>query len=1616
MRANLAALDVLRTIRREGRAASADEQAVLARWSAWGSVPGVFDPADEGWAELRGRLAATLDDEEWRAAERTTLNAHYTPLTLAEQVWSTVVRLGFDGGRVLEPGCGAGTFLGSAPIDLDVELVGIELDPVTAAVAQALYPHATIRAEGFEDSRLPEGSFDVAIGNVPFAAVALHDPVHNRAGHSVHNHFLIKSLHLTRRGGLVACFTSRFTLDAEGPGARREIAELADLLGAVRLPRGAFRAVAGTDTVIDLVILRRREASRERGGVDFERAVEVTTSDGAVTINEVFAANPHWVVGELSVVDGQYREHDLTVRPRAGESFVDGVGAALDDIVGRAMAAGLTVSARPDTRSEPDRARVSAVPGVKPPPWHKEGSLLATGAGFARIVGGEPQPFEPTPANGAAELRSLVALRDTVFELLEEQARSWDDGSTDSLRGRLNRQYDNYVRKYGPLNRFSLARAGRTDPETGEERHRRVFPRMGGFRHDPDLYAVLALEHFDAESGVAAKAAIFDHRVVAPREARLGADSVEDALSICLDMLGRPDLAEVARLLGVDRSTARSRLGELVYDDPVTGSLVAAAAYLSGDVRTKLAQARAAADGDARYAVNVAALEAVHPLDLTPAEIDARLGATWIEADDVADFVREVLDLREVEVEYVPLTATWTLSARGGVRKNVATTSEWGTGRADALHLVEALCNQRVVSVYDKLDDGRLVRNVAETVAAREKAEALSDRFAAWVWEDPQRAKRLAAVYNERFNSLVRRSYDGSHLTFPGLSTAFRPHPHQRDAVWRILCEPTSGLFHAVGAGKTAVMAMAAMEQRRLGLVSKPACVVPNHMLEQVSREVLQLYPQARLLVADKDDVRLAARNEFAARCATGDWDLIVLTHSSFARLPVSEGSRERFLTDRIDQFRQALEVSERGTGLSVKRLQRAILRHLQRHKALLAEHRKDDGITFEATGIDYLLIDEAHFYKNLEFPTRVEGVSGTGSQRAEDLSLKLDVLRDRHGQRVTTFATATPIANSVAEMYVMLRYLAPDALARAGVEHFDAWAAAFGRTITALELAPDGGSYRMHTRFARFANVPELLAMFGTVADVRTPDELGLVIPSLVGGRPEVVVVRSSDTLRDYVESLVARAEAIRNRLVTPEEDNMLKVCGDGAKAALDLRLVGKEPDPDGGKLVAAADRIAALHRRTADNRYTGPDGELSPRPGALQLVFCDLGTPKTSGEWSVYAELRDLLAERGISPDRVAFVHDARNDKAKAELFAACRDGRLNVLVGSTEKMGVGTNVQTRAVGLHHLDCPWRPADIEQRVGRELRQGNQNSEVWEFRYVAEGSFDVFRWQTVERKATFIHQIMRCDIDAREIDDIGDQALSYAEVKALATGNPLIMERAGVAGEVAKLGRLRAAHHSDQARLVRTRDSATQRAALFRRTATACDNALAGRADTRGDRFSATVTGTAYRSRPDAAAALRDAALDATRGLRVGDKSVVTLASIGGVPIELSASRDFVGTYVELRISGVVLDPIRLNLDDLRQTTSGLLTKLENRVHNLDATRDDLLVRAEGEDRQARQAEDRIGRPFEYEERLASLTERLGAIDAELAPPEEDVPSSTSVDRHPVAAAVDGGTTDIGL
>jgi N12 class adenine-specific DNA methylase len=1541
-----------------------------------------FDDRDSAGRRIQAELAGLLSPAELASARRSTLNAHYTDAGIAASMWRLVTDLGFEGGRLLEPGCGTGVFLATRPEHLHVVAVGVELEPVTARIAALLHPDADIRNQGFETTRL-EPPADLVVGNVPFAKVALHDPVHNRGRHSIHNHFLIKALALTRPGGLLAALSSRYTLDARNPAARRELGSLGDFVGAVRLPSAAHRAAAGTDVVTDIVVLRRRaegEGSQHAG--PWETSQPSDLDGGVRPVNDWFAEHPELVVGRLIAGNGTYAREDLSVE-------LDGplgpaLDTALDHLAALARGRGITYVA-PTRAATPVALQRPTVAEPTLPIGAKEGSIHRVGRLFTRVIGGASVPYEPSPRKDTAELGALCDLRDTAVALLNAQVASLDDADHLALQDELNHRYDSYVARYGALNRFRLVRTGRTDPVTGADRFRRLHPRMGGFDDDPDYHIVLALEHFDPDSQTATKSAIFSRRVLAPALVRHGADTAEDAMAISLDETGRVDLERIADLLGVSADEALVQLADRVYRDPSTGELITAEQYLAGDVRSRLDAARAASLSDPSFQANVEALARVVPADLAPADIDARLGAPWIAASDVEAFCTELLGGTGIEVEHATLTATWAIAVPTWTRRTVASTSEWGTARADAVALIEASLNQRPATVYDTLEDGTRVVNPAETIAAREKQEAIDARFGEWLWADPERAERLAAVYNRLFNSTVLSRYDGAHLSLPGLSAAFEPHPHQRDAVWRIVSTGDTLLAHAVGAGKTATMVIAAMEQRRLGLLEKPAFVVPNHMLDQFARELLQLYPNARLLVASRKDASPAGRKQFVARCATGTWDAVVLTHSSFERIPLAAATRAEYLAERIEQFRAAIAESAAGKGLTVKRLEAALARIEARHQELAAAHTKDDGATFEQTGVDFVFVDEAHAFKNKAFPTRIQGAGGVGSKRAEDLDTKLWWLRQRNPSRVACFATATPIANSIAELYVAQTYLQPAALAAAGIASFDAWAATFAATVAALELAPDGGSYRLTHRLARYRNVPELVTVARQVTDVRTADQLDLPVPHLRGGRAETVVAAPSPDLREYVASLVERAQAVRDRRVTPEIDNMLKITGDGRKAALDLRLVSHRPDPTGGKIAAAADRISTIHHANTDRAYLDDAGTPSPRRGAMQFVFCDLGTPSPD-RWNVYDHLKALLVERGVPSDRIRFVHDATNDRAKADLFAGCRDGRVSVLIGSTEKMGVGTNAQDRAVALHHLDCPWRPADLEQREGRIRRQGNQNPEIEIIRYVTEASFDIFMWQTVERKAAFIAQVMHGGNVARAIDDVGDQALSYAEVKALATGNPHIVEKAGVDAEVAKLTRLRAAYQRDQAALARTHATANARAQRLEREAEACRAAIARRVDTRGDRFDATIAGTRHTARADAGAHLRRLLADA--------RTDTPLGSLAGFELLGGADRN-VGVVT------ITLDPspikIELDLAELSEVEpSRLMQRVEHRISRLERDLDDADEGAVAARREAERAEARLDQPFEHVERLAELVARQAELEQLLAsePPEHEPPT----------------------
>lgn len=1484
-RARLCVDAVERLVELEGsrRSPNSEDCAVLRQWCGWGPLARAFDRrADESWRRLGAALRELLDDDAWAAGEQATPTSFYTPRWLGDVMWEGLAALGFAGGRVLEPGCGHGLFLDTAPVGVDIAWTAIECDPVSARIAQLLHPNADIISRRLETTALRDGEYEVVVGNVPFADYSVYDPLSPRR-YSLHNYFLWRAVRALRPGGVALLVTSHFSLDAESSHVRNDLSELAQLLGAVRLPTGAFTD-SGTQVIADIVALRRRHD----GDLDDAPWLRSSQHNNGLTYNDYFDTHGEHVVGLLERGSGTYRTDPMRVRFDGDRAELQ--AAVLDALLGiahGAIARGWSlpaplVTVRPLALEDPDAECAG----------RKQGSFHIVGGEVRQVVGRTLQQVRDSP-----ELRILIQLRDAALALLAAEAQvDVDDAELEPLREHLNLLYDTYVAEYAAVNRCTIVE-GPDDPETGLPTLQRRRPPMGGFRQDPDYVTVLALERYDDDTGEATKAPLLRHRVNRPARPARRAETPADAVALTLDACGRFDLGYAANLLRLDEAAAVKALGDLVFHNPATQQQEIAAEYLSGNVRRKLAEASAAALRDpGRYARNVAALEAVHPEDLTPTEISVRLGAPWVDVDDITAFITDTIGDVEHGVHHVRAAALWEVSASSWQRSRPAATTEWGTGCIDAYKLVEMALNGRAPVVYDEVErDGAKVRvrNVQESMLAAEKLQALNDRFSEWIWEEPERADRLAEGYNRLFNSTVIRAYDGSHLTFPGMAPDFTPYQSQKDIAYRVAASPAALCGFAVGAGKTAAMFMAAMTLRRLGLAAKPMIVVPNHLLEQVARDGKSLYPLADVLMASTEDVSAERRRLFAARCAMGDWDAVVITHAAFTSLSVDPATEAEYLGDVLARYRSSLYAEHsRSQSRSVKRVAKMVESMEQRQRALL-DHRTDAGVTFEQLGVDFLLVDESHYFKRLSTPCMTDGFNLEGSKRATDLAMKLRWLRGRTSAgRSGALFTGTPISNSLAELFVIQTYLQPDRLAELDLDAFDAWARNFVEFETRVEVAPDGGSFRLHTRPSRFHNLPDLRRLLAEVADIRTADILNLPRPEALY---ETVVVPPSPELEAYVATLVQRADALRSGQ-REGGDNMLVICSDGRKAALDLELVGiRSQHP--GKVDYVVERVlhmwrtvkapaappsgtpsstpetgcgrgqTSLFARPRDAGGLGRTVQRTQRPEALQIVFCDQGTPR-EGDAQVYGKIRAGLVAGGMPARLIRFVHDAKTDSAKAMLFADCRAGKVAVLLGSTDKLGVGTNIQRFCTALHHVDAPWRPADIEQREGRPLRPGNLNAVVRIFRYVTERSFDSYMWQALERKARFIAQILTGRLTARVVEDIGDGALTYAEVKALATGNPLLLEQAEAQAQVARLRQLAIAHERGRLRarsqIERFRGEADlhlMRAALWQRVLAAAAS-LEPMLEVDGSAIDPAAEATAL------AAALRDALASAARGM----------------------------------------------------------------------------------------------------------------------------------------------------
>jgi N12 class adenine-specific DNA methylase len=1392
----IAAIRTLQTMECERRPATNDEKAILARFSGFGPVAlSIFpDPAtgrykDAGWQSLGEELKSLLTPDEYDSAKRTTFNAFYTSPTVIAAIHEAIGRMGVpDRATILEPGCGTGNFMSQGKPGN--RFIGVELDSISGRIARAIHPEHDIRIESFRDSKLPEGRIDAVIGNVPFADLKLD---YHGQRLSLHDYFFAKSIDALKPGGVLALVTSHFTLDKQNAALRERLAAEADFLGAIRLPSDAFKR-EGTNVVTDIVFLRRRAAGQPAHHVDNDwLGIAPLAIDGSeVAVNRYFLNHPEMVLGQWSRKDTLY----------GGEGFSVTSNGDLKDQLQVAVERLPAFAKTESTQAQNDAPTLAFVP----PPQERhiaEGSFFigkpapaqAGDKSIYQIDGGQGVPVvyggTALKADGTMtgkRLAGLIGLRDRARRVLQSQNEGWPQEHRDAARKELNRAYDQFVAAYGPINKTTFS-------ESSDGNVIRRMPNIVKFKEDPDAMLVMSLEDYDEVTGKAAKAAIMQRDVVGKTPPVTHVRSAEEGLLVSLNQKGSVDLPYIASLYHKPESHVIEELGDLIFLEPISNTWQTADAYLSGNVREKLAEAKQAGP---EYARNVTALEQVQPEDVLPGDIDANLGAPWIPERDIQAFAAELfrVDPASVPVGHLKKDAVWSLDAGYAATASVAATSEYGTARANGTWLLELALNMKVPTIYDTVMNGdreERVVNQEATMAAREKQKAIKDRFRSWVFSDPNRTERLVRIYNDTYNNLRPRLFDGSHLDFPGMNQAIHLRPHQNDAVWRGMSSGNTLLAHVVGAGKTFTMAATGMKMKQAGLIKKPMYVVPNHLLEQFAREFMQLYPNARLLVATKEDLSRDKRKMLTAKIASGEWDGIIVTHSSFERIGMSRDYQEKFLLEQIAEYDELLRehAAERGTNRNlIKTIEKQKAARVERLKSLLAEDKKDDGLVFDELGVDHVFVDEAHYFKNLETPTKMDRVAGIqtgGSERAFDMYMKARFLGDQHPGHGVTFATGTPISNTMVEMYTMQRFLDPEGLKSRGIEHFDAWAATFGEVVDTMEISPDGSGLRPRSRFARFTNLPELQQMFRTFSDVQTAEMLNLPRPRLQGGKPIVVACPMSEEQHQLQQELVERYERLRSQKVDPREDNALAITTDGRKLATDARMLSATaPDFPDSKINRLVDNVVDIWKASADKRGT-------------QMIFADMGVNPTPWGYSPYEEIIKKLIAAGVPAEQIAAIGDAESDAKKQALFEKVRQGSVRVLIGSTQKMGTGTNVQKRLVALHHLDAPWKPAEVEQRDGRILRQGNENREVAIYRYVTEGSFDAYMWQALETKARFIGQVMTGDNAARRAEDIGGQELSYAEVKAIASGNPAVLTLAEADAELQRLNILKKNHLDEQ-------------------------------------------------------------------------------------------------------------------------------------------------------------------------------------------------------------------------
>ena len=1541
-KANMEAIRLLKGLEQNQRLATPEEQEVLSRYVGWGGIPQAFEERNSAWAEEYTQLKGVLTPEEYSAARASTLNAFYTSPTVIKAMYEALDNMGLKQGNILEPSCGVGNFMGLLPEGMSAtNMYGVELDPVSGQIAKQLYQKNRIAVQGFEETSYPDSFFDCVIGNVPFGAYQVSDRKYDRYHFMIHDYFIAKSLDLVRPGGVVAVVTSSGTMDKQNPEVRQYFANRADLLGAIRLPNNAFQRNANTSVVADILFFQKRD----RAAITEPDWVQLKTTPEGYTVNSYFANHPEMVLGDFTTESTQYGKQEVTVKAKEGADLAEQLKEAVKHIQGT-----ITEQEISDTELEEQVVSIPANPDIK---------------NFSFALVGEDIYYRENSVMNKMELpvvtgervRGMVAIRDATNRLLERQLEECSDEEVASLQAELNRVYDSFTAKYGLLSSNANKRA---------------------FSMDSSYCLLTSLEFLDEKGELKRKADIFTKRTIRRAEPVTSVDTASEALAVSIGEKAKVDIPYMMQLTGKTEEEVTEELTGVIFKNPLTDKWEPSDEYLSGNVREKLNIAKQFAENHSEYMVNVQALERVQPKDLDASEIEARLGATWIFPDYITEFMAETfhtprqhINYERIKVQYAEVTGQWNVKGKNvDSSNNPLSTATYGTQRANAYRLLEDALNLRDTKIYDTIHDAdgeHRVLNRKETTLAQQKQELIREEFKEWIFKDMSRRETLCKIYNERFNSIWPREYDGSHIQFVGMNPEIKLMEHQKNAVAHILYGNNTLLAHCVGAGKTFQMIAAGMESKRLGLAQKSLYVVPNHLLEQWGSDFLRLYPGANILVATKKDFEPANRKRFCSRIATGDYDAVIIGHSQFEKIPLSRERQIALLEEQIADITYSIEAAkeEAGQQYTVKQMEKTKKTLKAKLEKLNDQTRKDDVVTFEQLGVDRLFVDESHYYKNLFLYTKmrnVAGISQTDAQKSSDMFMKCRYMDEITGGKGITFATGTPVSNSMTELYTIMRYLQYDTLMNMGMGHFDSWAATFGETVTAIELSPEGTGYRAKTRFARFFNLPELISIFKEAADIQTADMLNLPVPEA-----EYIneVLKPSEEQKEMVEAFSERAEQVRGGVVDPRVDNMLKITNDGRKCALDQRLLNDMlPDAGESKVNACVENAFQVWEDGKDTQAT-------------QLIFCDLSTPKTDGTFNVYDDVRNKLVERGIPKEQIAFIHEYNTEVKKAELFAKVRAGQVRILMGSTPKLGAGTNVQDRLLALHHLDCPWKPSDLEQQEGRILRQGNQNDKVKIFRYVTENTFDSYMWQILENKQKFISQIMTSKSPVRACEDVDDTALSYAEIKALATGNEYIKEKMDLDVQVSKLKLLKANHTSQIYRLE------SDIAKRYPVQITALKEKIAGmRVDADvvkgidlqdNDHFAMTVGGKLYTDKKEAGVAL----ISAASGL----KSVKSAGQIGEYHgFALSSEYNFLSNTYTMTIKGKCSYKIEFGKDTL-----GNIQRIHNALSAIGKKLADTEQNLETVQQQLKTAQEEVQKPFPKEAELSEKMERLAELNAML-------------------------------